>query len=102
LGGAKISPQILAQISGETGYDLPRDGIRSPPPLQPSGKSPCLDHYGRGVFGGNGTRVGLVPMVDLGFAVIAATAVLSCHIEADLRVGLFFCLLLCLVLLAQI
>jgi hypothetical protein len=32
-------------------------------------------------------------MVDLGFAVIAATAVLSCHIEADLRVGLFFCLL---------
>ena len=33
-------------------------------------------------------------MVDLGFAVIAATAVLSCHIEADLRVGLFFCLLL--------
>jgi hypothetical protein len=33
-------------------------------------------------------------MVDLGFAAIAATAVLSCHIEADLRVGLFFCLLL--------
>jgi hypothetical protein len=33
-------------------------------------------------------------MVDLGFAAIAATAVLSCHIEADLRVGLFFCLLI--------
>jgi hypothetical protein len=39
-------------------------------------------------------------MVDLGFAAIAATAVLSCHIEADPRVGLFFCLLL--LALAQI
>jgi hypothetical protein len=50
--------------------------------LPPSGKSPCLDHYGRGVFGGNGTRVGLVPKVGVGSADVATTAVLSCHIQA--------------------
>lgn len=65
-------------------------GIDLPPPLQPSGKSPCLDHYGRGVFGGNRTRVGLVPKVDVGSAVITTTEVLSCHIEADLGSAFFF------------
>src|SRR5690606_34535462 len=59
-------------------------------PLQPSGKSPCLDHYGRGVFGGNRTRVGLVPMVGGGPAAIAATAVLSCHIKAGSTPAFFF------------
>jgi hypothetical protein len=40
---------------------------------------------------GIGTRVGLVPKVDVGLANIATTAVLSCHIEADPWIGLFFC-----------
>ena len=72
----------------------PERRVRSLPPLQPSGKSPCLDHYGRGVFGGNGTRVGLVPKVGVGSSYYdgaggATTEVLSCHIPGRPSAGLF-------------
>ncbi len=65
-------------------------GFRSLPPLPPPGKSPCLDHYGRGVFGGNGPHVGLVPKVGVDAIDVATTVVSSCHIPGRLSRPVFF------------